>query len=43
MREKLLQQGLVLTPGTPEDFAKFQSSDMARSQKIVTDGNIRVE
>jgi tripartite-type tricarboxylate transporter receptor subunit TctC len=43
MREKLLQQGLVLTPGTPEDFAKFQNSDMARSQKIITDGNIRVE
>ncbi len=43
MREKLLQQGLVLTPGTPEDFAKFQSGDMARSQKIITDGNIRVE
>jgi tripartite-type tricarboxylate transporter receptor subunit TctC len=43
MREKLLQQGLVLTPGTPEDFAKFQNGDMARSQKIITDGNIRVE
>lgn len=43
MREKLIQQGLVLTPGTPEDFAKFQNSDMARSQKIITDGNIRVE
>jgi len=43
MREKLVQQGLVLTPGTPEDFAKFQNTDMARSQKIITDGNIRVE
>ncbi|WP_431095906.1 Bug family tripartite tricarboxylate transporter substrate binding protein [Polaromonas aquatica] len=43
MREKLIQQGLVLTPGTPEDFVKFQNSDMARSQKIITDGNIRVE
>ena len=43
MREKLIQQGLVLTPGTPEDFAKFQNTDMARSQKIITDGNIRVE
>jgi len=43
MREKLMQQGLVLTPGTPEDFAKFQNTDMARSQKIITDGNIRVE
>jgi len=43
MKEKLIQQGLVLTPGTPEDFAKFQNADMARSQKIITDGNIRVE
>jgi tripartite-type tricarboxylate transporter receptor subunit TctC len=43
MREKLLQQGLVLTPGTPEDFAKFQDGDMARAQKIITDGNIRLE
>jgi tripartite-type tricarboxylate transporter receptor subunit TctC len=43
MREKLLQQGLVLTPGTPEDFAKFQDTDMARAQKIITDGNIRLE
>jgi tripartite-type tricarboxylate transporter receptor subunit TctC len=43
MRDKLIQQGLVLTPGTPEDFAKFQAADMARSQKIITDGNIRVE
>jgi len=43
MKEKLIQQGLVLTPGTPEDFAKFQNADMARSQKIITDGNIRLE
>lgn len=43
MREKLIQQGLVLTPGTPDDFAKFQNADMARSHKIITDGNIRVE
>ncbi len=43
MREKLIQQGLVLTPGSPEDFAKFQNADMARSQKVITDGHIRVE
>lgn len=43
MRDKLIQQGLVLTPGTPEDFAKFQNADMARSQKVITEGNIRVE
>ena len=43
MKDKLLAQGLVLTPGSPDDFAKFQSADMARSQKIITEGNIRVE
>jgi tripartite-type tricarboxylate transporter receptor subunit TctC len=43
MKDKLLAQGLVLTPGTPDDFAKFQQSDMARAQKIITEGNIRVE
>ena len=43
MREKLAQQGLLLTPGSVADFAKFQREDMARAQKIITDGNIRVE
>jgi tripartite-type tricarboxylate transporter receptor subunit TctC len=43
MRDKLLAQGLVLTPGSVDDFVKFQTSDMARAQKIITEGNIRVE
>jgi tripartite-type tricarboxylate transporter receptor subunit TctC len=43
MREKLTQQGLLLTPGGIEDFARFQRDDMAKSQKIIKDGNIRVE
>lgn len=43
MREKLVQQGLLLTPGSVEDFAKFQAADMARMHKIITEGNIRVE
>ncbi len=43
MRDKLIQQGLVLTPGSPEDFAKFQTADMAVSQKIITDGKIRID
>ena len=43
MREKLEQQGLLLTPGTIDDFARFQREDMARSQKIVSEGNIRAE
>lgn len=43
MRDKFSPQGLVMTPGSAEDFAKFQREDMARSQKIITEGNIRVE
>ena len=43
MRDKLLPQGLLLTPGSVEDFARFQRDDMAASQKIITEGNIRVE
>ena len=43
MREKFTAQGLLLTPGTSDDFAKFQHDDMARSQKIITDGNIHLE
>jgi tripartite-type tricarboxylate transporter receptor subunit TctC len=43
MKDKLAQQGLLLTPGSVDDFAKFQAADMARVQKIITEGNIRVE
>jgi tripartite-type tricarboxylate transporter receptor subunit TctC len=43
MRDKFTGQGLLLTPGTSEDFVKFQREDMAQAQKIITEGNIRVE
>ncbi|HEX2545084.1 MAG TPA: tripartite tricarboxylate transporter substrate binding protein [Ramlibacter sp.] len=43
MNDRLAQQGLLLTPGSVDDFLKFQAADMARSQKIITEGNIRVE
>jgi tripartite-type tricarboxylate transporter receptor subunit TctC len=43
MREKFGQQGLLLTPGSVDEFVKFQRDDMARAQKIITEGNIRVE
>jgi tripartite-type tricarboxylate transporter receptor subunit TctC len=43
MKDKLTQQGLLLTPGSIDDFAAFQRDDMARSQKIITEGNIRAE
>ena len=43
MREKFTAQGLQLTPGTVDDFVKFQRDDMARAQKIITDGKITIE
>jgi tripartite-type tricarboxylate transporter receptor subunit TctC len=43
MRDKLTPQGLVLTPGSIEDFARFQKDDMARSAKIIAEGGIRAE
>ena len=43
MRDKFVPQGLLFTPGSIADFAKFQADDMAKSQKIITEGNIHVE
>ena len=43
MYEKLTQQGLVLSPGSVSDFVKFQRDDMNKSQKIISEGHIRVE
>ena len=43
MRDKLTPQGLLLTPGSIEDFARFQKDDMARSAKIIAEGGIRAE
>ncbi|MGE4242045.1 Bug family tripartite tricarboxylate transporter substrate binding protein [Ramlibacter sp.] len=43
LREKFSAQGLSFQPGSADDFAKFQESDMGKAQKIITEGNIRVE
>jgi tripartite-type tricarboxylate transporter receptor subunit TctC len=43
MRERLVSQGLLVEAGSIEDFVRFQRADMAQSQKIVTDGNIRAQ
>ena len=43
MREKLVSQGLIVNGGSTEEFAKFQRDDMAKSQKIISDGNIKAE
>jgi len=43
MKDKLISQGLIVGGGSIEDFRKFQANDMAKSQKLITDGNIRLE
>jgi len=43
MPDKLPAQGLLLTPGSIDDFARFQKDDMALSQRIITEGKIRAE
>ena len=42
MKDKLTPQGLLVTPGSVADFIKFQTEDMARAQRLITEGNIRV-
>ncbi|WP_280151416.1 tripartite tricarboxylate transporter substrate binding protein [Piscinibacter sp. XHJ-5] len=43
MRNKLEQQGLLLTPGSIDDFVHFEREDMARAAKIIAEGKIRAE
>ncbi|MDF3838346.1 tripartite tricarboxylate transporter substrate binding protein [Cupriavidus basilensis] len=43
LRARLAEQGYLLSPGTPEDFARFEKEDMARSAKIVAQAKIRAE
>jgi tripartite-type tricarboxylate transporter receptor subunit TctC len=43
MRDKLVAQGLIVNGGTVDDIVKFQREDMAKAQKIITEGNIRAE
>ena len=43
MKDRLTQQGLLLTPGSIDDFIKFQREDMAQSARIIQDGKIRAE
>jgi len=43
MRPKLTEQGLLLTPGSIEDFVRFEKDDMVRSEKIIREAKIRVE
>lgn len=43
LKDALIQQGLIVSGGSIDDFLKFQTSDMTRSQKLIKDANIRLE
>lgn len=43
MSKKLIEQGLIVEPGTAVDFAKFQAADMNMSQNIIKEANIRAQ
>jgi tripartite-type tricarboxylate transporter receptor subunit TctC len=41
VRDRLVPQGILLTPGSIDEFVRFQQQDMARSERIIKDANIR--
>lgn len=43
MSTTLQAQGLLMTPGSVADFKAFQQHEMGVAQKIITEGNIRVD
>ena len=43
MKDRLLGNGLIIEAGSPDDFAKFQRDDTARSMKIINEGGIKFE
>ncbi|TAG78219.1 MAG: tripartite tricarboxylate transporter substrate binding protein [Betaproteobacteria bacterium] len=43
MKERLISNGLVIETGSPDDFAKFQRDDTARSLKTIADSGIKFE
>jgi tripartite-type tricarboxylate transporter receptor subunit TctC len=43
MKDKLLAQGVLVTPGSIDDFVSFQKDDMAKAAKIIAEGKIRAE
>ncbi len=43
MKAKLTEQGLLLTPGSIDDFVKFQHDDTVQITKIIKDANIKAE
>jgi len=43
LKAKYAPTGVLLTPGSVADFAKFQREDMVRSKKIIDEGHIHVD
>jgi tripartite-type tricarboxylate transporter receptor subunit TctC len=43
MAPRLREQGLIETPGSIEQFAKFQSDDMKQAKKLIDEGGIHAE
>jgi hypothetical protein len=43
LRDRLVAQGLIVNGGSVADIVRFQREDMAKSQKIITEGNIRAQ
>jgi tripartite-type tricarboxylate transporter receptor subunit TctC len=43
MKQKLVDQGLVVNGGSVAEMVKFQRDDMVKTQKLITEGNIRAQ
>jgi len=43
LKDKLEAQGLLVTPGSIDDFVRFQAEDMALARKIITEAKISAE
>lgn len=43
LQAKLIEQGYLLSPGSPEDFARFQHEDLGVAAKIISDAKIRID
>ena len=41
VRNRLVPQGILLTPGSVDEFVRFQQDDMERSARVIKDANIR--
>ena len=43
VRKRLIDNGALITPGTPEDFDKLVRSEHARWKKVVTESKLVVD